>query len=197
LTLHRAHRFTYLLAAEVALIVLSPLVAGDPPRPGIPSAFAIVVFLSALWAVGGDRPTTMIATVLAAPAIGLSVVAAAGMQTPVLGPAIVFGILFLAFVTAVIARDVVTTRDVTTETLNGAIATYLLLGLIWGWAYGLVEQLHPGSFRSSVSPDGRVAGPEFTFLSFVTLTSVGYGDLIPVSGYARVLAILEAVAGLA
>jgi hypothetical protein len=84
---------------------------------------------------------------------------------------------------------------VTTETLYGAVAAYLLLGLTWGWTYGLVGLLQPGSFRSLVKPDGRVEGPEYMFLSFITLTSVGYGDIVPVSAYARMLAILEAVAG--
>jgi hypothetical protein len=46
-----------------------------------------------------------------------------------------------------------------------------------------------------VSPDGRIAGPEFVFLSFVTITSVDYGDLLAVSGYARYLAIVEMVTG--
>lgn len=58
----------------------------------------------------------------------------------------------------------------------------------------LVERFQPGSFRSS-SPDAALGGPEFTFPSFVTLTSVGYGDILPASGFARSLASLEAVAG--
>lgn len=194
-TPHRAHRFAYLLVAQVALIVFSPLVAGDPPRTGVSSAFALAVFAGALWAVGGERQTRIVAAILAVPAIVLSLVTAVGPRGDVPTAAIVFGLLFLAFVTAVIARDVVTDPVVSRETLYGAITTYLLLGLIWGWAYGLVERLHPGSFHSTVSPDGRIAGPEFVFLSFVTLTSVGYGDLVAVSGYARSLAIVEMVTG--
>ena len=62
-------------------------------------------------------------------------------------------------------------------------------------AYGFVGQLEPGSFRSLVATDGRVAWPAFTFFSFITLTSVGYGDIAPSSGAARTLAMLEAITG--
>src|SRR5206468_6429646 len=78
--------------------------------------------------------------------------------------------------------------------LYGAVTAYLLLGLTWGLAYALVERLHPGSFRSPVDTDG-LAGPVLMFFSFITLTSVGYGDIVPLGGHARSLAILEAITG--
>ncbi len=83
----------------------------------------------------------------------------------------------------------------TTETLYGAVAAYLQLGLTWGQSYVLVELLRPGSFRSMIDPGGSAAWPDLMFLSFITLTSVGYGDLVPVSGHARSLAMLEAITG--
>ena len=93
-----------------------------------------------------------------------------------------------------IFRGVITSPEVTTETLYGAVTAYLLLGLTWGLAYALVERLYPGSFRSPVDTDG-LAGPVLMFFSFITLTSVGYGDIVPLGGHARSLAILEAITG--
>jgi len=189
------HRFAYLLAAQLALIVLYPFVFGDRPQPGLSGALTLALFVAAFWAVAGERRIRIVAALLAAPAIAgnLLTVAAPRFQTFV--PGILFGILFLAFVTLVIFRGVVMSPEVSRETLYGAIAGYLLLGLTWAWAYGLVEQLRPGSFRSLVSPDVRLTGPEFTFLSFITLTSVGYGDIVPLGGHARSLAVLEAITG--
>ena len=188
------YRFVYLLAAQLALLLVFPFFVGDRPRPGVAGAFMLVLFVAALWTVASDRRSRIVAALLVSPAIAnLLLAARAGHEVFVAGVA--FGILFLVFVTAVIFRGVIASPVVTTETLYGAITAYLLLGLTWAWTYGLVEQLHPGSFRSLVAADGRVFGPDFTFLSFITLTSVGYGDIVPVSGHAKSLAILEAITG--
>ncbi len=106
------------------------------------------------------------------------------------------GIVFLGFVTTVFIRTVLSDATVTADTLAGAVSVYLLVGIIYGLAYGLIEQLTPGAFRDTVQP-GRVLHPsEFIFFSFVTLTTVGYGDIIPWGGHARSLVILEAVTGI-
>ena len=189
------YRFVYLLAAQLALIVLYPFLAGDQPRPGLSAALALAVFAAALWVVAAERRVRVVSVALAAPAIVgcLLTVVVPGFRW--LLPGLGFGMLFLAYVTGVIFRGVVASGEVTRETLYGAITAYLSLGVTWAWAYALVEHVLPGSFRSLLVPDGRVAGPEFTFFSFITLTSVGYGDIVPVGGHARSLAILEAVAG--
>ena len=75
----------------------------------------------------------------------------------------------------------------------GAIAVYLLLGLAWGEAYSALAMVVPEAF-SPVGPPG--ADPQrWLYYSFVTLTTVGYGDITPVGPLARSLAILEALTG--
>ena len=82
---------------------------------------------------------------------------------------------------------------VTIHRIQGAVAAYLLLGILWAYAYALVAHLRPGAFSGPVSPaDGPRA---FFYFSFVTLTTVGYGDVLPVHPAARSLAMLEAVTG--
>jgi voltage-gated potassium channel Kch len=82
---------------------------------------------------------------------------------------------------------------ITTHRIMGGVAAYLLLGVIWAEAYALVEMLHPGSFQGPVHvADGPRA---WLYFSFVTLTTVGYGDVLPVHPLARSLAIFEAVTG--
>jgi voltage-gated potassium channel Kch len=88
------------------------------------------------------------------------------------------------------------------ERIEAAVATYLLLGFVWAQAYSIVHIADPDAFRS---PDTDAAGApaalvrasehRFLYFSFVTLTTLGYGDVIPVRPLARSLAALEAVTG--
>jgi Ion channel len=93
----------------------------------------------------------------------------------------------------VVLRLVLRRGPITTNRIEGAIAVYLLLGLTWAHAYGLVALWHPGAFTGAV--DGR--GPLLWtyYYSFVTLTTMGYGDIMPVHPLARALAVLEALTG--
>jgi hypothetical protein len=77
--------------------------------------------------------------------------------------------------------------------VQGAVAAYLLLGLAWGYAYELVAVLHPGAFASALALPGE--GRSLLYFSFVTLTTVGYGDVTPVLPAARSLALMEALTG--
>jgi hypothetical protein len=77
--------------------------------------------------------------------------------------------------------------------LQGAVAVYLLLGLVWAHAYVIFDRDHPNSFVTVEKTPPTVAG--WTYFSFVTLTTVGYGDIIPKAPAARMLAVGEAIAG--
>ena len=86
---------------------------------------------------------------------------------------------------------------ITVQRIQGAVAAYLLLGMTWGGVYELIRAVLPDAFRFSMgAPQSR---PEMTttlvYYSFVTLTTMGYGDIIPVHPAARSAAILEALTG--
>ena len=72
-----------------------------------------------------------------------------------------------------------------------------MLGLLWTVAYWLVDQLDPGAFAFNTN-EGRqsISGFNAFYFSFVTLSTVGYGDITPVSKVARMLAAMEAMTGL-
>jgi voltage-gated potassium channel Kch len=82
---------------------------------------------------------------------------------------------------------------VTNVRIQGAIAAYLVLGAGWAYAYHITAILHPGSF--SFPPGEMLGASDWIYFSFVTLTTVGYGDVTPVYPAARVLAMSEALAG--
>jgi hypothetical protein len=76
--------------------------------------------------------------------------------------------------------------------IQGAIAVYLLFGVFWAHAYHIAAMLVPGSFAGPAELT-NVSG--WAYYSFVTLTTVGYGDITPVSQVARTLSIAEALTG--
>ena len=96
-------------------------------------------------------------------------------------------------ISIVLLAQVFRAGKVTHMRIQGAIAVYLLLGSVWAHAYHLTEILHPGSFAA---PAGEMlSAADWNYFSFVTLTTVGYGDITPVRPIARILAVGEALTG--
>ncbi len=83
---------------------------------------------------------------------------------------------------------------VTTHRLVGAVAAYLLVGLTWALAYEWLELVRPGSLSAGPNP-AEGAYPPMLYFSFATLTTVGYGDLVPVLPQARALSNIESLIG--
>lgn len=109
-------------------------------------------------------------------------------------------ILFLGLAAAGTLARVLRAGRVTSHHIQGAVAVYLMVGLIWGFAYSLIELREPGSFNlpATVADTPRDPGEnmrDLVYFSFVTLTTLGYGDVTPKSPSARNLAILEALVG--
>jgi Ion channel len=110
---------------------------------------------------------------------------------------------FLAFLTIVVLMAVVRSPTVTADTIVGALCAYFLMGVTWGTAYALVALYSPDSFAVSptlvaasqwATPTSPIT-PLLQYYSFITLSTVGFGDLSPLSGAARLLSALEGVAG--
>jgi hypothetical protein len=98
----------------------------------------------------------------------------------------------------VILRSVLEAGPVTGDRIAGAVVVYLLLGLVWMLIYALIAILHPDGFRLPGDlVDQLGEGGEFTFLffSFVTLTTLGYGDITPLTPAGQTAAWLEAATG--
>ncbi len=154
-----------------------------------------LVLLSAVLAVSDRRSVLLIALVLAIPAI-------AGRWINHFRPDLVHPAVFLtaalvlvAFVVVNLLRFVWRAPSVNIEVLCASISAYLMLGLMWTMAYWLVDQLTPGAFAFNAGPRSMNGFNGFYF-SFITLSTVGYGDITPVSRIARWLAAMEAMTGL-
>jgi hypothetical protein len=107
------------------------------------------------------------------------------------------GLVFLIFLIGQFLRFILRAPRVNAEVMYAGISVYLLLGLSWTFAYVIMAQLVPGSFAFSTGPAAsqEMTGFNAFYFSFVTLTTVGYGDITPVSNGARALAAMEAMTG--
>ncbi len=103
-------------------------------------------------------------------------------------------LLFFGFFVALILRQVLRAGSITWHRVEGAVAVYLLMGLLWAFAYDIVELLQPGSFSLNTQSSGG-ALPELAYFSFTTLTTLGFGDILPVNALTRSLAVLEGLVG--
>ena len=101
-------------------------------------------------------------------------------------------LLILGIPILLIQRETFLARSVTSDTLKGGIAAYLLLGLLWGIVYDLIYSFDPAAFGGVALEQNQ---GDLLHFSFTTLTTLGYGDIHPISGIARVAADLEAVVG--
>jgi hypothetical protein len=188
-----------LLAGLLLLLISVPLVQEFPDAGPIEAALTTLVLLSAALAAGGRRKTLALAAVLIAPAIAGKWIDHywRGVLPPAFTP--IAAMVPIAFTILILFRFILRARRVNSEVICAAVSNYLLMGFLWAFAYAIVAQLAPGSFAiSAPAASADVSSMvKFTpvYFSFVTLCTVGYGDIAPVSTPARLLALLEAMAG--
>ena len=103
--------------------------------------------------------------------------------------------LFLLIVIKIALQRVIFSDRINLHNVAGAGCVYLLLGIIWSQAYFFVNVIMPGSFKGNLSLDMQIQSSDFVYYSFVTLTTLGYGDIMPLSATARSLAYMEAIFG--
>jgi len=200
LRIPRFRRFTtvQLLVALGLLFLAFPFVEEVKGGNLIVSILFSLVLLSAVLAVAERKSVLVIAIILAIPAIGGRWI---NHLRPDLIPPSVFlsaGLILVGFVVANLLRFVLRAPSVNVEVLCASISAYLMLGLMWTMAYWLVDQLTPGGAFSFNTNTGKQSMNGFNafYFSFITLSTVGYGDITPVARIARWLAALEAMTGL-
>src|SRR5579883_253094 len=108
----------------------------------------------------------------------------------------VTNILFLIIITAFILYTITTHRQITEDSLFGAICGYFLIGFIWSSIYLLIATINPGAFsQPMITPFIHLSAQRAFYFSFTTITTLGYGDVLPVSHMAKTCSWLEAVIG--
>ena len=188
---------TGFLMALVILMFAAPFIGHFQYGQMIESSLMTLVLVSAVMAVGHQRRMFFLAMVLVAPAV-------TGRWLhhflPNLTTAVFFltsVMVFIAFVIWQLFRFILRAPRVDAEVLCAGISTYLLLGLLWGFAYMLVANTIPKAFIFDGQIEAATDMTTFTgvYFSFITLTTVGFGDIVPNCQVARMLAAMEAMTG--
>jgi hypothetical protein len=104
--------------------------------------------------------------------------------------------LFLSFTLYLCWKQVMFSGRVDRNKIIGSICIYILLAVIWAFAYLMVEMFVPGSFNGLKSGLWQENLEALVYYSFVTLTTLGYGDIAPIQPLARFMAYLEAITGI-
>lgn len=100
---------------------------------------------------------------------------------------------FFAYTVIILLKQLMSARRATAGELYGAASTYLLIGLTWGLVFVLLELVSPGSF--SFPDHDHDTGASLFYFSFVTLVTLGYGEITPITEVARSFSVIEAIMG--
>jgi voltage-gated potassium channel len=200
-TIHHRWRFAVVLLASLLLAVAQPLTSGLCDERGSFDVFFSLLIGAVLLLAFEEREHRRTALSLGLAAF-LSVWAGhwfgglAGQM--LLVGAYLVAACFFAFALYRILRAILV-KQASGDAIFGAVCGYLLLGIIWSLLYSAVETAFPGSFRLPASRGGdAVTAPDrgvLSYYSFITLATVGYGDVTPITPLARTLAWIEAVTG--
>ena len=207
-------KYKRLLIALAGFLAMAPFI-DDIPFGGfiLPAAF-VIVLITAVFDVGRTQVLLVLGGLIAAPAVVSQVMLVispkASLTTQVVSDAT--NLVLLGFITYRIVRDVLSHDHVTADTVRGTLCVYLLLGFVWWSAYSLIDAVDPHAFKISSElaaidvpiHEGELAAAaaareegktRLLYFSFVTLTTLGYGDITPVNPKALSLSVLEAIVG--
>ena len=192
-------RYGSLLSALVLIMVLQILVSTKGGRYAL-ELLLILVLLAGLRAIKVNKWIFLLGIGLLALSIIFSLIAVHYSNVLFLTQGVALRALFLIVIALSILLDLFKGDKVTGDTLAGAVCLYLLIALIWAYLFFIVEFLSPGSFSFTESEfiSNLWLSHElynFLYFSLVTMTTVGYGDMAPLSNGARTLATIEAIVG--
>jgi hypothetical protein len=191
------NNFLYLVISLIALLFVGALVDQYPGQLGqqilqavtaITLASGIIGFRSSkLWFNTGIGFTISVLLVVILGVV-LNITGLSYLHLLILA-------LFYSGATWLAARQVLFTGPIDGNKIIGAICIYLLVGLIWAMAYLLIAQAIPGAFNGLEQVIWYENFADAAYYSFVTLTTLGYGDISPVAPIARFLVYMEAIVG--
>lgn len=194
---NQQNNFLYLLASLLVLLFVSPLVATLPPSFSywvlkvVTLTTIIVSYLSLNFGPVWRKFNLCLLAILI-----ISSLARSTMDWPPV-PLVDLGVTLVFFVAAALsaAQRVLLKGEVDGNKIVGAIAVYILLGLIWSTLYLIVLEFSPTAFNGMEYQLWEDNFSHSTYFSYVTLTTLGYGDISPAEPLSRVLVYIEAMVG--
>jgi len=201
--LFRQWRYLFLLISLLVLLVIHPVASHFGIMESLFDAFFIFVMLTLALTMAHDKVWRVVACILYIPAAMLLIAGhflTSSAQAVSLTAGHAIGALFFVAVAGKIVRSIFASKTISWDSLFGAISGYVLLGVACALAYSMIHAADPESFHFGDYANRQMVQEDFSrnifiYYSFVTLTTVGYGDVTPLSIPARTLSWVEALTG--
>jgi hypothetical protein len=188
----KENNFFFLLGGLVFVLVLAPL--GVNRLDGAVGIALTATLIVGVWSLARTRWAYVSGLVLAVASLAATGADLSTKTTAFASIVLVAFFLFCALSLWIALREVLFSEKVDGNRIAGAVCVYLLIGLTWAFVYYFIALGAPGAFNG-LSPDPDLRFINLLYFSFVTLTTLGYGDVTPATPFARALAYLQAVTG--
>jgi len=189
-------KFLLLLITLILLIFISPYMAVYHLGNWTISLFLLLVLLSQVFILHKKRIYFIYACALGAVIMILSVYNSFHPSVTLIVIERCLELVFFIFAIVTVFIKVFKHKRITPNTIYAALCVYLLIGLAYTYAYLIVEIVNPGSFLyNEAALVGETLGFNLSYFSFTTLTTVGFGDIVPVTIQAKSIVIVEEITG--
>ncbi len=183
-------RFIHIILAIMLVLLVFPFIRPLGLTGHLVSAlFVALIPLSSVYALTGDKKTTMVIFLFATPFVVLDALIYFFPSRLLLVVAYSCASFLYFYIVFLLVKNLLSITVVTSDLIYCAIATFLLIGIGWAGVYTVVEAVSPGSFSAETETG------DLLYFSFVTLTTLGYGDILPTSILGKRLAVIEAAMG--
>ena len=183
-------RFIYIIFAIMLVLLVNPFIRPLGLIGHLSSTlFLAMIPLASAYALTEDRRKTMIILLIAAPFVILDGLNVYFTSRVLMVVAVSFATILYFYIVSLLVKNLLSVRVVTANLIYCAISIYLLIGIMWAGIYSIVDGISPGSFS------GTSETVDLVYFSFVTLTTVGFGDVVPLSVFGKRLAVFEAAMG--
>jgi hypothetical protein len=177
------------MCSLLILLILSAVLEGYKYSYLVLNTLSTIVIIAGAYAASANKRSVIILLVLSLPWFLSEWFFMKSTNT------LFISFFFFLYVTLILFDMLIKSKDITPNTLYGAVCVYLMLGLLWASIYGLINELIPGSIFTGNLIGGQLTTNEVIYYSYTTLTTLGYGDISSMAPVGRILSVLEAIIG--
>jgi hypothetical protein len=190
------HKYTFNFIALIAFLVLLPLMADNSVAQVFIDVLIILVLIFAVHAISDHLTTLAIGVILSLMAVLLDVLYYLTGSMKFYHYSVIVALIFFGFAAIVIFLGVIRERDITLDTIAGALSVYFLMGITWAFGIIAMETASPGSFNTKLIGDNTINHlSDYIGYSFSVLTTTGNYSVSAMSSSSRMVMMFEMIAG--
>lgn len=185
-------KFYPLLIALILLITLYPFLSIFSNGQQLINLALAIVAIASVYAASYHKPYFFVGLGLGIPFILLTITHIFSSNTTLYLITLINGAIFYLYTTLILIRFTLKQTRITSQIISAGVCVYFLFGLLWTELYIIAGILIPGSFATALN----LSWGTYVYYSFMTLTTIGYGDIVPATLTTQALSILEGITGM-